>query len=90
MRVSPSPGWDLQAGVKHVVLTMGPHGAALCQLSACRTRLCVHHMAALPARIANLSGAGDCLVAGTALRLLQGCQAVPALAYGLVSSNDAV
>lgn len=72
--------------MKHVVLTMGANGAALCHISACQKYVCIHHMPALPAKVANLSGAGDCLVAGMAARLMLGDDAVSALAYGLVGS----
>jgi sugar/nucleoside kinase (ribokinase family) len=51
-------------------------GAGLCQ---------VHHMPALPTDVVNSSGAGDCLVAGTCMRLLQGGTAFSSLAYGLAS-----
>lgn len=59
----------LFAGVKHIVLTMGPLGAAL--ITSSGRSLAVAHAPALPARIANLSGAGDALVAGLLVALLQ-------------------
>ena len=74
----------MQAGVKHVILTLGPQGASLCHLSACHSRMHITHMPALPAVVTNTSGAGDCLVAGAAMRLLQGGDASSALAHGLV------
>ena len=74
----------LKAGVKHVVVTLGVDGAALyhgTSSGACQ----IHHMPALPAKVRNTNGAGDCLVAGTCMRLLQGATAVAALAFGVVS-----
>lgn len=61
----------LKAGVRHVVLTLGANGAALyhgTSSGACQ----VHHMPALPANVRNTNGAGDCLVAGACMRLMQG------------------
>ncbi len=39
---------------------------------------------ALPARVANTSGAGDCLVAGALWGLTQGLDPAAALAHGMV------
>ena len=41
-------------------------------------------MPALPAAVVNTNGAGDCLVAGCCMRLLQGGTPLAALAFGLV------
>ena len=73
-----------QAGVQHIILTMGQHGAAHCQLSKDHQAVVVSHMPALPAQVANTSGAGDCLVAGALMRLLEGGDPTSALAHGLV------
>ena len=74
----------LQAGVKNVMLTMGPHGAALCTLAPSSKGLTIQHLPAVPAQIVNTNGAGDCLVAGSLAYLLQGKSAVQALAFGMV------
>lgn len=75
----------LQAGVKHVMLTMGSQGAAVCTLDASKTGMITHHLPAFPARIVNTNGAGDCLVAGSLACLGQGQRPVDALAFGMVS-----
>lgn len=75
----------LQAGVKHVMLTMGSQGAAVCSLDTSKTGMVTHHLAASPARIVNTNGAGDCLVAGSLACLGQGQRPVDALAFGMVS-----
>ena len=43
------------------------------------------HMPALPARVVNCCGAGDCLAAGALMRLMEGGSAADALAHGMVS-----
>lgn len=43
------------------------------------------HMPALPAQVVNCCGAGDCLVAGALMRLMEGSSAADALAHGMVS-----
>ena len=43
------------------------------------------HMPALPARVVNCCGAGDCLAAGVLMRLTEGGSAADALAHGMVS-----
>ena len=48
------------------------------------------HFPALPASIHNLSGAGDCLVAGTMVGLSSGSDVGSALAYGVSASKWAV
>ena len=48
------------------------------------------HFPALPASIFNLSGAGDCLVAGTLVGLSSGADASSALAHGVAASKFAV
>lgn len=73
-----------QTGVKHVALTMGSQGAALCVLSSCGKKVEAQHVPAVPASIVNTSGAGDCLVAGTLACLVQGATPIEALALGLV------
>ena len=76
---------DAQTGVKHVALTMGNQGAALCTISSCGRKVVAQHVPAVPASIVNTSGAGDCLVAGTLARLVQGATPSGALAFGVVS-----
>ena len=44
------------------------------------------HLPALPARVVNTSGAGDCLVAGTMWALVSGQEPATALAHGMVHS----
>jgi len=80
----------LEAGVNHIVLTLGSHGAALCSLSSDSRSITVHHFPALPATIQNCSGAGDCLVAGMVFALCQGKSAVAALALGMATAREAV
>ena len=48
------------------------------------------HFPALPASIANLSGAGDCLVAGALVALSSSSDIKHALAYGVSASKWAV
>ncbi|CAI5512469.1 unnamed protein product, partial [Closterium sp. Naga37s-1] len=67
----------LQAGVKHVLLTRGKHGACLASLQSpsvlpapdSHACLCLHYFPVLPVRVPegqlNLSGAGDCLMGAT-------------------------
>ncbi len=63
---------------------MGAKGAALVQRHSDGV-LQIQHMPALPADVRNTNGAGDCLVAGACMRLLQGGTPTAALAFGLVS-----
>lgn len=81
----PRCAFLLQAGVKHVILTLGSAGAALCTLPSCGTRVTVQHLPAAAAQVVNTNGAGDCLVAGCLACLLQGSSAVSSLAFGMVS-----
>lgn len=76
----------LQAGVRNIVLTLGAEGAALCTAASSQVAIHVCHMPALKAQLANTSGAGDCLVAGACMRLLEGGGAPSALAHGMVNS----
>ena len=69
-----------------MVVTLGAEGAALYHQTANRAYQ-IHHMPALPAKVRNTNGAGDCLVAGACMRLLQGATPVAALAFGLVNSR---
>lgn len=48
------------------------------------------HFPALPASIVNLSGAGDCLVAGALVALSSSSDVKHALAYGVSASKWAV
>ena len=75
----------MQAGVKHVILTLGSQGAALCTLHASGTQVTAQHLPAVPAQVVNTNGAGDCLVAGSLAYLMQGRSALPAVAFGMVS-----
>lgn len=75
----------VKAGVKNVVVTLGAHGAALFQSLAAPGRCQVHLMPAITASVVNTNGAGDCLVAGACMRLMQGGTPLAALAYGIVS-----
>jgi receptor expression-enhancing protein 5/6 len=79
----------LGAGLRRALVTLGPAGAALCALSADR-RVLVHHAPALPARVVNCSGAGDCMVAGFMRALLEGRGEVEALAWGVAAAKRAV
>lgn len=78
----------LKAGVKHVMLTMGSQGAAVCSLDTSKTGMVTHHLAASPARIVNTNGAGDCLVAGSLACLGQGQRPVDALAFGMAVAKE--
>ncbi|KAL4857826.1 Pseudouridine kinase [Chlorella vulgaris] len=80
----------LGAGVQHVVLTLGPGGAALCRLEGDGRAVAVCHMPALPAAVLSCSGAGDCLVAGCLFALARGLPAEAALAHGIAASKAAV
>ncbi|GAB4817082.1 hypothetical protein N2152v2_004128 [Parachlorella kessleri] len=82
----------LRAGVKHIVLTLGPVGAALCTPGPDNpsSTICVQHLPALPAKVVNCSGAGDCLVAGCLFGLTQGRTPLQALACGVAASHAAV
>lgn len=63
---------------------MGSLGAALCRQQAGAAAFEAHSIPAEPVDVATTSGAGDCLVAGACMRLLEGRGAVSALAYGMV------
>ena len=82
----------LRAGVKHIVLTLGPLGAALCTLCPDNpsSAICVQHVPALSAKVVNCSGAGDCLVAGCLFGLTQGRSPLQALACGVAASRAAI
>lgn len=54
------------------------------------TEIRFHHFPALPASISNLSGAGDCLVAGTMVALSANEDVSTALAFGVAASKWAV
>lgn len=71
-----------------MVLTLGADGAAL--LTAAGRNVEAMHMPVLPARASNLSGAGDCLVAGFAAAKLRGSSDVEALALGQAAGAAAV
>ncbi|KAL0022038.1 hypothetical protein WJX77_008455 [Trebouxia sp. C0004] len=60
------------AGVRHVILTLGPQGPL--------KGLDIQHLPAVPAQIVNPNDTGNCLVAGSLAYSLQGKTAVPALA----------
>lgn len=79
----------LGAGVGHVVLTLGALGAALCMLGeggAIDTLYCP----ALPAKVANCSGAGDALVAGCLAALQERLPLPQVLALGVAAATLAV
>lgn len=80
----------LDAGLQHIVLTLGALGAALCRLSEDKAQIVIVHGSALSARVNNCSGAGDCLVAGFLDGLLHGVSPEKALAWGLASAKLAV
>lgn len=82
----------LRAGVLHIVLTLGPLGAVLCTLHPPPRPdlLLLQHLPALPAEVVNLSGAGDCLVAGCLYGLVRGRRPLEALACGVAAAKAAV
>ena len=51
--------------------------------NGCGAAVLAEHMRALPAHVVNCCGAGDCLVAGFLMRIMEGGSAVDALAHGL-------
>lgn len=94
----------LDTGLAFIILTMGSHGAVLCSSRSVNrsplpsynhhnqseTEIRFHHFPALPASISNLSGAGDCLVAGTMVALSSNEDVSCALAFGVAASKWAV
>jgi sugar/nucleoside kinase (ribokinase family) len=81
----------LAAGVQNILLTLGAQGAVLCHRQPSGTvAIAAYHVPALPAAPVNLSGAGDCLVAGCLFALLLGMPAEEALAYGVAAAKVAV
>lgn len=86
----------LETGLKYIVLTMGGHGAVLCSYrdtpdcTKSEPQITYFQFPALPASIVNLSGAGDCLVAGTLVALSSSTDISVALSYGVSSSKWAV
>lgn len=79
----------LQAGVKYVVLTLGSQGAALCSKGPLG-QILYNHYPALPSSVVKLSGAGDCLVAGTLAALSRKLVEQEAVAYGVAAAKLAV
>lgn len=79
----------LEAGVKYVVLTLGSQGAVLCSIEPLE-QIWYLHYPALPASVVKLSGAGDCLVAGTLAGLSRKLVEQRALAYGVATAKLAV
>ncbi|CAM6114565.1 unnamed protein product [Calypogeia fissa] len=79
----------LRAGVKYIVLTLGSQGAVLCSREPLG-QILFHHYSALPASVVKLSGAGDCLVAGTLAALSKNLVEPRAVAYGLAAAKLAV
>lgn len=92
--------WVLIKGrVKNIVLTLGGDGAAWCRCSGGgsggngygnteeRKEIVIEYAPALPARVVNCSGAGDCLVAGfiAALQVKES-----PLAWGVAMAKRAV
>ena len=80
----------LAAGVRHIVLTLGAEGAALCRLAPDCRSLLITHVPALMAAVVNCSGAGDCLVAGCLFGLALGAEPEAALACGVAAAKAAV
>ena len=77
----------LGAGTRHVVLTLGTQGAALCTLSVDRQSIEATLLPAAPAaEVINCSGAGDALVAGACFGLLEGRRPAEALALGVAAA----
>ena len=85
----PAAAAILGRGSGHVVLTAGDHGAGIyCNRG---TDLELTYCPALPApRIASVSGAGDCLVAGFVRGLELGQRKEDALALGVASAWEAL
>ena len=47
----------------------------------------MQHLPAMPAKIINTNGAGDCVVAGALSCLVQGLDPLTSLAFGMVSKQ---
>ena len=68
------------AGVETVIVTDGANGLTVCRGGH------TSHLAALPARIHDVTGAGDALIGGTLSGLVGGCALEEALARGLAAA----
>ncbi|KAF8063071.1 ARL6 [Scenedesmus sp. PABB004] len=94
--LAPAAAVVLRTGLRHIVLTMGHHGAALLWLeplrgAAGRQALAARHVPAAPARaVVSLSGAGDTLTGGFAAALARGAAPAEALALGVAAARLAV
>ncbi|KAJ7212852.1 hypothetical protein O6H91_Y476000 [Diphasiastrum complanatum] len=82
----------LATGMKYIVLTLGKHGVVLCSTrnNPIEPKVMCVHLPALPSTVVSLSGAGDCLVAGTMAALSGNCDLVRSLAYGVAVARLAV
>eukprot|EP00873_Tetraselmis_striata_P029045 jgi/Tetstr1/449309/TSEL_003824.t1 len=90
--LAPYAGWLLGRGVGAVVLTLGAAGAAVLT-AAPGVGVEAHLVAALPARVVSLTGAGDSLVAGCVAAMALGGGAVSllaALVTGMAAAKMAV
>ena len=84
-------GWILRHGVRNIVLTAGASGAAVCTLVPTSQEIMqVLAAPAIPTKIENSSGAGDCLVAGIVSCLVKGQCIEDALRQGIVCGACAV
>eukprot|EP00887_Chlorella_sp_A99_P004169 scaffold23.g4169.t1 len=78
----------LRAGVGHIALTLGANGAAMCWQHGGTVHVTL--VPALPAAVVNLSGAGDCMVAGCLFALARGSCPERALCHGVAAAWAAV
>jgi pseudouridine kinase len=69
-------GW----GVRHVCVNLGRAGVFASQRDGTRTAR--HRVPAVPARMIDVTGAGDAAVAGTIYGFLRGCDAIRSARYG--------
>lgn len=83
----------LTAGVKHIILSLGPLGCAACCLRSSvgtqRHHVYVSFVPALECHLRSVNGAGDCLVAGTLFGLHESLSILQSVACGAVAAAAA-
>ena len=85
----------LDAGVKHIVLTLGANGAAVitrtsgnnAKLGSAGAAIAAYYVPAMPSRVVGLTGAGDSLVAGCISGLLDGADLGRSLHRGVAAAS---
>ncbi len=71
----------LDQGIHHLLVTLGKDGIVLANSEG------IHHIPAFPAKVVDVTGAGDAFVAGTIFALLEGVPIKKAVHYGLISAK---